>query len=82
MFRRTPPLLPQKCNEEIRKSNEVFPLVPDASAGIPRLDFSVTNLDFFVTELDFSVADSDFCVTLRISNHCRIQGFVTNNRSA
>jgi hypothetical protein len=64
MFRRTPPLLPQKRNEEIRKSNEVFPLVPDAPTGISRLDFFVTNLDFFVTELDFSVTDPGFCVTL------------------
>jgi hypothetical protein len=63
MFRRTPPLLPQKCNEEIRKSNEVFPLVPDAPTGISRLDFFVTNFDFFVTDLDFFVTESDFSVT-------------------
>jgi hypothetical protein len=75
MFCRTPPLLPPFCNEEKRKSNEEFELVPDASEDIPSLEFSVTDFGFFVTEPDFSVTEPGFCVTIRISNCCPRQGF-------
>jgi hypothetical protein len=67
MFWPTPTLLPPFCNEELRKSNGEFQVVPGPSGDIPNLEFSVT-------DLSFSVTDSSFSVTFRVSNLCRIEG--------